>query len=101
MIQLLKLCSFLALIYELACADPLNDPPDELCSSTSNYTAGSPFENNLKDLFLSLSSNSSITKFYNTSSGNDPDRDYGLYVLQLRRWKRLSELCKPCNNRHC
>ena len=80
MIQLLKLCSFLALIYELACADPLNDPPDELCSSTSNYTAGSPFENNLKDLFLSLSSNSSITKFYNTSSGNDPDRDYGLYM---------------------
>ncbi|KAL0012448.1 hypothetical protein SO802_007556 [Lithocarpus litseifolius] len=81
MIQLLKLCSFLALIYELACADPLNDPPDELCSSTSNYTAGSPFENNLKeDLFLSLSSNSSFTKFYNTFSGNDPDRVYGLYM---------------------
>uniref|UniRef100_A0A7N2LSR1 non-specific serine/threonine protein kinase n=1 Tax=Quercus lobata TaxID=97700 RepID=A0A7N2LSR1_QUELO len=81
MIQLLKLCSFLALIYELACADPLNDPPDELCSSTSNYTAGSPFEKNLKeDLFFSLSSNSSFTKFYNTSSGNDPDRVYGLYM---------------------
>ncbi|XP_065636310.1 cysteine-rich repeat secretory protein 38-like [Quercus suber] len=80
MIQLLKLCSFLALIYELACADPLNDPPDELCSSTSNYTAGSPFENNLEDLFLSLSSNSSFTKFYKTSSGNDPDRVYGLYM---------------------
>ncbi|KAK7842558.1 cysteine-rich receptor-like protein kinase 25 [Quercus suber] len=68
------------LIYELACADPLNDPPDELCSSTSNYTAGSPFENNLEDLFLSLSSNSSFTKFYKTSSGNDPDRVYGLYM---------------------
>ncbi|KAM3701569.1 hypothetical protein ACB094_05G183000 [Castanea mollissima] len=81
MIQLLKLCSFLALIYELACADPLNDPPDQLCSSTSNYTADSPFENNLKkDLFLSLSSNSSFKKFYNTSSGNDPDRVYGLYM---------------------
>ncbi|KAM3701577.1 hypothetical protein ACJW31_05G184500 [Castanea mollissima] len=81
MIQLLKLCSFLALIYELACADPLNDPPDELCSSTSIYTAGSPFENNLKaDLFLSLSSNSSFKKFYNTSFGNDPDGVYGLYM---------------------
>ncbi|GMY36988.1 cysteine-rich receptor-like protein kinase 10 isoform X1 [Fagus crenata] len=79
-IQLFLLCSFLALLYEFACADPLDDPPDELCSNTSNYTAGSPFENNLKNLFLSLSSNASVSKFYNTSIGNYPDRVYGLYM---------------------
>ncbi|GMY12443.1 cysteine-rich receptor-like protein kinase 10 [Fagus crenata] len=74
------LCSFLALLYEFGCAGSLDEPPHELCSNTSNYTAGNPFENNLTNLFLSLSSNASASKFYNTSIGNDPDRVYGLYM---------------------
>uniref|UniRef100_A0A2N9J0Z6 Cysteine-rich receptor-like protein kinase 10 n=1 Tax=Fagus sylvatica TaxID=28930 RepID=A0A2N9J0Z6_FAGSY len=43
--------------------------------------------------FLSLSSNASITKFYNTSIGNDPDRVYGLYMC-LDFF--TNETCRDC-----
>ncbi|KAK6917360.1 Serine-threonine/tyrosine-protein kinase, catalytic domain [Dillenia turbinata] len=56
------------------------DPPFDLCSNTTYYTSNSPFENNLNTLLLSLPSNASSSKFFNTSFGNDPDRVYSLYL---------------------
>uniref|UniRef100_A0A7N2R5L2 non-specific serine/threonine protein kinase n=2 Tax=Quercus lobata TaxID=97700 RepID=A0A7N2R5L2_QUELO len=74
--QLHMLFVFLALLWDLAYADP----PFYNCSNTGNYTVTSPFQNNLNNILLSLSSNASISKFYNTSTGNDTDRVYGLYM---------------------
>ena len=74
--QLHMLFVFLALLWDLAYADP----PYSNCSNTGNYTVTSPFQNNLNNILRSLSSNASISKFYNTSTGNDTDRVYGLYM---------------------
>lgn len=60
----------------LACADP----PYNLCSNTTNYLDGSPFQYNLNNLLLSLHSNASVSKFYYTSIGNQPDRVFGLFM---------------------
>ncbi|KAI4295836.1 hypothetical protein L6164_035837 [Bauhinia variegata] len=73
-IQVLLLCS-LAFLSDVAFADP----PYEICSSSS-HANGSAFENNLKNLLLSLPSNASISKSYNASYGDDPDKVYGLYM---------------------
>jgi site-specific DNA-adenine methylase len=68
---------FLALLCNLAYADP----PYYICSNNSNYAGNMTlFQSNLQDVLLSLSSNSSVSKFYNTSKGNDPDRVYSLYM---------------------
>ncbi|KAM3749415.1 hypothetical protein ACB098_05G183300 [Castanea mollissima] len=53
------------------------DPPYNF---RSNTTIGSPVQNNLNNLFLSLHSNASVSKFYFTSMGNGPDRLFGLYM---------------------
>ncbi|KAM3701576.1 hypothetical protein ACJW31_05G184400 [Castanea mollissima] len=53
------------------------DPPYNFCSNT---TIGSPVQNNLNNLFLSLHSNASVSKFYYTSIGYGPDRLFGLYM---------------------
>ncbi|KAK7842559.1 cysteine-rich receptor-like protein kinase 25 [Quercus suber] len=74
--QLHMLFVFLALLWDLAYADP----PYHNCSNTGNYTVTSPFQNNLNNILHSLSSNASISKFYNTSTGNDTNRVYGLYM---------------------
>lgn len=74
--QLHMLFVFLALLWDLAYADP----PYSNCSNTGNYTVTSTFQNNLNNILRSLSSNASISKFYNTSTGNDTDRVYGLYM---------------------
>ncbi|KAL4628525.1 hypothetical protein ACB092_05G245400 [Castanea dentata] len=74
--QLHMLFVFLALLWDLAYADP----PYKNCSDTGNYAVTSPFQNNLNNILHSLSSNASISKFYNTSTGNDTDRVYGLYM---------------------
>ncbi|XP_050288716.1 cysteine-rich receptor-like protein kinase 10 [Quercus robur] len=74
--QLHMLFVFLALLWDLAYADP----PYPNCSNTGNYTVTSSFQTNLNNILLSLSSNASISKFYNTSTGNDTDRVYGLYM---------------------
>ncbi|KAG2688169.1 hypothetical protein I3760_09G082300 [Carya illinoinensis] len=70
--------AFLALLlWELAYADP----PYSSCPNTSaDYIDGSPFKNNLDELLISLSSKASSSKFYNTSTGNDTDRVYGVHM---------------------
>ena len=53
------------------------DPPYNFCSNT---TIGSPVQYNLNNLFLSLHSNASVSKFYYSSIGTGPDRLFGLYM---------------------
>ncbi|KAG6695163.1 hypothetical protein I3843_09G084300 [Carya illinoinensis] len=77
-IRLLTFSAFLTLLlWELAYADP----PYSFCPNTSaDYRDDSPFKNNLDELLISLSSNASSSKFYNTSTGNDTDRVYGVHM---------------------
>lgn len=65
---------FVIILHDLVRADP----PYQLCQGTT-FTDTSPFQKNLNDLLSSLSSNASVTKFYNTSIGNDLDTVYGLF----------------------
>jgi hypothetical protein len=69
---------FLALLCNLAYADP----PYFICSNNSNYAGNiTLFQNNLQYVLSSLPSNASVSKFYNTSKGNnDPDGVYSLYM---------------------
>ncbi|KAL6197578.1 hypothetical protein ACLB2K_033186 [Fragaria x ananassa] len=73
------------------CADFLS----EYCHSGSiSYTASSPFENNVKLLLESLSSNTSISGgFYNDTIGNSPDQVYG---QALCRGDVNSTVCQSC-----
>ncbi|KAG2688179.1 hypothetical protein I3760_09G083100 [Carya illinoinensis] len=77
-IRLLTFSAFLTLLlWELAYADP----PYSFCPNTSaDYRDDSPFKNNLDELLISLSSKASSSKFYNTSTGNDTDRVYGVHM---------------------
>jgi hypothetical protein len=75
-IQLLLLCFSLANFLDLAYADP----PYKGCSNNSSYSANSPFQNNLQILMSFLRSNASVSKLYNTSTGNELDRIYAQYM---------------------
>ncbi|XP_061983796.1 cysteine-rich receptor-like protein kinase 25 [Populus nigra] len=75
-IQFLWLCFFISNLLDLAHADP----PYSVCSNNSNYSANSTFENNLHILMSSIRSNASVSKLYNTSTGNDLDRIYAQYM---------------------
>ncbi|KAM3749411.1 hypothetical protein ACB098_05G182900 [Castanea mollissima] len=79
----------LALLWDLAYADP----PHSNCSTTGNDAVNSPFDNNLNDILYSLSSKASITKFYNTSTGNDTNRVYGLYMCLDYASQDILKLC--------
>ncbi|KAK9936134.1 hypothetical protein M0R45_012995 [Rubus argutus] len=72
----------MTLLFELACAaQPYDDPPYNICSTDTNYSAGdTTFQENLASLLDLLPSNASVSKLYNTSIGNDPDRVYALYM---------------------
>ncbi|KAG6695153.1 hypothetical protein I3842_09G082500 [Carya illinoinensis] len=62
--------------------------------SIKNYELNSPFENNLKLLLGSLLSNTSLTGFYNTSTGDQgSDRVYG---QALCRGDVNSTVCRNC-----
>ncbi|KAF5728611.1 hypothetical protein HS088_TW21G00759 [Tripterygium wilfordii] len=56
------------------------DPPYNICSNTTNYTADSLFQYNLNHVLSNLISNASVSKFYNDSSVNDTDTVYGLFM---------------------
>ncbi|KAL9346837.1 hypothetical protein Peur_061690 [Populus x canadensis] len=75
-IQFLWLCFFISNLLDLAHADP----PYSVCSNNSNYSANSTFQNNLQILMSSVRSNASVSKLYNTSTGNDLDRIYAQYM---------------------
>ncbi|KAI4295835.1 hypothetical protein L6164_035836 [Bauhinia variegata] len=70
------------------------DPLDTYCpNGFTNYTLTSPFYNNLKLLLGSLSSNTSVTGFYNTSIGEDPDKVHG---QALCRGDASAAICQSC-----
>nr|XP_023924913.1 putative receptor-like protein kinase At4g00960 isoform X2 [Quercus suber] len=70
------------------------DPLAIFCPNDSrNYTLKSPFENNLKQLLELLPSNTSVTGFYNTSIGDNPDTVYG---QALCRGDVNSTVCQNC-----
>ncbi|KAJ6333720.1 hypothetical protein OIU77_009572 [Salix suchowensis] len=73
---LLLLCFSLSNFLDLAYADP----PCKSCSDDSSYSDNSPFKNNLEILMSYLRSNASVSKLYNTSTGNDLDRIYAQYM---------------------
>lgn len=84
------LCFLIILLCHLADAAP----PYWKCSNVS-YTDNSRFHKNLGDLLISLPSNASVSKYYNTSTGNDPDRVYGLYMCFDYV---ANEMCRRCIN---
>ncbi|XP_058092234.1 cysteine-rich receptor-like protein kinase 10 isoform X2 [Magnolia sinica] len=67
--------------------------PEFSCSTTSNYTTNSAFETNLNLLLSSLSSNASRSGFFNDTSGDDPDRVYGLVLC---RGDATPDRCQSC-----
>ncbi|KAJ6377003.1 hypothetical protein OIU76_026042 [Salix suchowensis] len=73
-IQLLWLCFFISNLLDLAHAD---NPPYKACS---NNSANSQFQNNLEIILSYLRSNASISKLYDTFTGNDLDRIYAQYM---------------------
>ncbi|XP_050367384.1 cysteine-rich receptor-like protein kinase 10 isoform X2 [Argentina anserina] len=75
--ELLLLCS---VIISLFCNLAYADPPYKLCSNTSIYSENSTFAKNLNTLLSSLPSNASVSKLYNTSFGNEPDKVFALYM---------------------
>ncbi|XP_018503206.1 cysteine-rich receptor-like protein kinase 25 isoform X1 [Pyrus x bretschneideri] len=75
-ISLFLLCYLITFLFDLAYADP----PYKLCSDVRGYVENSTFQKNLQSLLNSLPSNASVSKLYNTSAGNEPDRVYGLYM---------------------
>ncbi|KAL9355664.1 hypothetical protein Peur_053634 [Populus x canadensis] len=87
--QMLLLYFSIANLLDLAYADP----PYRLCSNKSNYTDNSPFQNNLGILMASLSSNASVSKNFNTSTGIDPDRVYAQYMCLNYV---TNESCRTC-----
>lgn len=70
-----------------------SDPPYRICSEKADNN--SPFQNNLNNFYNSLSSNASVSNFYNTSIGHGPDTVYGLFLC----YKYVSQDdCEICIN---
>lgn len=89
-IFLLLLYSFLSGQYDLVHADP----PYPLCSKNAHNKSYSQFQKSLNHLFVSFASNSSVSKFHiSSSSGDDSDKVYGLYMCL---GYISSESCKNC-----
>ncbi|KAJ4982078.1 hypothetical protein NE237_032915 [Protea cynaroides] len=86
--QLILLYSLLAGLHIPSFADP----PYSSCTNKT-YTVNSTFDGNLRNLFGSLSSNASLSGFYDAIVGNDPDRVYGLFLCL---GFVSQEKCKDC-----
>eukprot|EP00262_Sarcandra_glabra_P002758 TRINITY_DN1315_c1_g1_i1.p1 TRINITY_DN1315_c1_g1~~TRINITY_DN1315_c1_g1_i1.p1 ORF type:complete len:684 (+),score=80.56 TRINITY_DN1315_c1_g1_i1:120-2171(+) len=88
--QFLFLVSLLSIINSKSYAQPLY----QSCGDTQgNYTDNSTYQTNLNLLFRSLSSNASLTGINNVTTGNSPDRIYGLVLC---RGDVLLAACKSC-----
>ncbi|XP_028126015.1 cysteine-rich receptor-like protein kinase 15 isoform X3 [Camellia sinensis] len=55
-------------------------PPYQFCSNTTISTDNNLFQSNLENLLHSMSSNSSVSNSFNTTTGNDQDRLFGLFL---------------------
>ncbi|XP_050369346.1 uncharacterized protein LOC126787519 [Argentina anserina] len=81
-ILVLLLCSFMTILFDTAsAARPYDDVPYNICSvATDNSVGDSTFQANLVSLLNFLPLNASVSRFYNASIGDDPDRVYALYM---------------------
>lgn len=77
------------LSFDHACADP----PYTFCPNTTIYAKGGPFQKNLNNLLQSLSSNASVSKSYNITSGSYPGEVYGMYMCYDYV---TPEICQEC-----
>ncbi|XP_077243457.1 cysteine-rich receptor-like protein kinase 10 isoform X2 [Tasmannia lanceolata] len=77
--KLIDLLSFTLLLFLLQSPVEAEIPIFTLCQGSTNYSTGSQFETNLKALLPSLQGNNAqnLNTFYNTTSGQDPNRVYG------------------------
>lgn len=77
LVKPIPLLSLYLLLAPLASADT---PYQQCPNNTSYYANNSPFQKNLNNLLQSLPSNASASNFYNTTSGNYPDKVFGQYM---------------------
>ncbi|KAM7255292.1 hypothetical protein ACFE04_020533 [Oxalis oulophora] len=73
-IHFVSLLSFLSGFLNLVVADP---PYFSCPKNAESYENATTFQYNLQTLLTILSTNASVSKIYNTSIGNSPDRVYG------------------------
>ncbi|GLT30977.1 hypothetical protein SLA2020_057470 [Shorea laevis] len=73
------LLSFLCLTTEAQNATFLSN----YCPNTTTFTGNSNYQSNLKTLLSALSSNATVTNgFYNSTSGENPNMVYGLFLCR-------------------
>ncbi|XP_049936333.1 uncharacterized protein LOC116263652 [Nymphaea colorata] len=63
------------------------------CSTTSDYTANSTYQQNVNHLLLNLAANASYTDFYSATYGEGPDQAYALFLC---RGDTSGEECRNC-----
>ncbi|XP_057986382.1 cysteine-rich receptor-like protein kinase 10 [Hevea brasiliensis] len=64
------------------------------CTNSTAFTRNSTYQDNLNVLLSSLSSNSTLSSgFYNSSTGQNPDNVYGLFLC---RGDLSTDVCKDC-----
>ncbi|KAF3777361.1 putative cysteine-rich receptor-like protein kinase 23 [Nymphaea thermarum] len=63
------------------------------CSTTSDYTANSTYQQNVNHLLLNLAANASYTDFYSATYGEGPDQAYALFLC---RGDISGEECRNC-----
>ncbi|KAJ4851278.1 hypothetical protein Tsubulata_019971 [Turnera subulata] len=52
--------------------------PDVACDNSMNFTSGDAYQKNLNATLASLASNASLTGYYTSTTGHNPDTIYGL-----------------------
>ncbi|KAJ4981134.1 hypothetical protein NE237_031971 [Protea cynaroides] len=85
----------LALLFQTPSICKAQDPTLYSCYDSANYTTGTQFETNIHKLFSSLYTNTPLTRFNTTVSGEDPDRVYGLVQC---RGDATQDNCRSCVN---
>ncbi|KAF8409482.1 hypothetical protein HHK36_005558 [Tetracentron sinense] len=74
--------------------DALPTYVNQICPNTTNYTANSTYQANLRLLLSFLSSNATVGDgFYNATSGRNPDIVYGLFLC---RGDVTDDVCRDC-----
>lgn len=82
-----------ALLTKSAIAEDRVTYLESYCSEGQQYDQGTEFQNNLDLLLSNLTSEASTKKFYNFSSGEVPNRVYGLFLCNS---VYINEVCQDC-----
>ncbi|KAM0952318.1 putative protein kinase RLK-Pelle-DLSV family [Dioscorea sansibarensis] len=84
---------FLLLLSSLLASPALSDTVYQSCETAGNYTTNSTYQANLLTLLPSLSSNGSVSGFYDNTVGTVPDKIYGLVLC---RGDTNTTACRNC-----